>query len=195
MKKDTLKKYVIMIMGALVIGCGVGFVVYAALGSDAMTTFQSGLAATLGISLSAATLAANLIFLVLLFVIDRKRVSIDTALCPLCISAGVWLFSLFIPAVTAMPLRVLYMAVGIIVVGLGIGIGAQTDTGSNPYDGFVLAISEKIGKPYRLMRPVLDVFLLVIGILLKGSLGIGTIAAVLLQGTIAQFFITKLRRS
>ena len=46
------------------------------------------------------------------------------------------------------------MAVGITVVGVGIVIGAQSETGSNPYDGFILALSEKVGKPYRIMKTV-----------------------------------------
>jgi len=193
-KNKTFRSYLIMIISALIIGCGVGFVVYAALGADSMTTFENGLSVSLNIKLSLSALLANLLFLCLLFFADRKRVSIDTLLCPLFISAGVQLFLMVIPAVTAMALRVLYMAVGITVVGVGIGIGAQSETGSNPYDGFILALSEKVGKPYRIMRPICDSILLIAGILMKGSWGIGTIIAILFQGTIAQFFIGLFRK-
>lgn len=194
MKNSTFRNYLIMILSALIIGGGVGFVVYGALGADSMTTFENGLSVSLGMKLSLAALLANTLFIVLLFLMDRSRVSIDTLLCPLFISAGVQLFLMVIPEVSALPMRVLYMLIGMTVVGIGIGIGALSKTGSNPYDGFVMAFAEKIGRSYRIMRPICDSCLLVVGILLKGSWGIGTIIAILFQGAIAQFFISLFRK-
>ena len=81
------------------------------------------------------------------------------------------------------------MLIGIVVIGIGIGIGAQTKSGSNPYDGFVLTLSEKINKKYSLIRPVTDATLLIAGILLHGAWGVGPLMAVFFQGYIANIFI------
>ena len=139
MNKNLIKNYLIMIIGAMVIGVGVSFIVYGNLGGDAMTTFQQGISVFFQISLPTAQLIANAIFVVFLFLVDRKRVNIDTVLCPLFITLGCKLTLLVLPAVNTTVLKYVYMLCGITIAALGIGIGAQTKSGSNPYDGTVLA--------------------------------------------------------
>jgi len=194
MNKKIIRNYLIMIAGSLLIGCGVSLIVFAALGADALTTFEDGLTRLLHISLSVSTLIANLLFITLIFLLDRKRVSIDTLLCPLFISLGVKLFTAIFPNVSAMPLRVIYMLAGLVIISLGVGVGAQSPTGSSPYDGFVLAASIKSGKDYRLVRWTIDIITLLAGILLKGSWGIGTIMSIAFIGIIAKFFIEHLKK-
>ena len=72
MSKDVIKNYLIMIIGAMIIGIGVCFVVYGDLGGDAMTTFQQGLSVTLNIGLPTAQIIANGLFVVILFFLDKK---------------------------------------------------------------------------------------------------------------------------
>lgn len=194
MNKKIIRNYLIMIAGSLLIGCGVSLIVFAALGADALTTFEDGLTRLLHISLSVSTLIANLLFITMIFLLDRKRVSIDTLLCPLFISLGVKLFTAIFPNVSAMPLRVIYMLAGLVIISLGVGVGAQSPTGSSPYDGFVLAASIKSGRDYRLVRWTVDIITLLAGILLKGSWGIGTIMSIAFIGIIAKFFIEKLKK-
>ena len=189
-----VKSYLIMIIGGMVIGAGVALVVYGNLGGDAMTTFQQGLSITLGIELPIAQIIANALFVIILFLLAREKVNIDTVLCPLFITIGCKLAIMVLPEVNNIVLRYVYMVIGIIVVSAGIGIGAQTQSGSNPYDGTVLAVSEKINKPFSLVRPVMDAGLLLIGILLKGSWGVGTIAAMFATGYIAQIFIKLFKK-
>ena len=194
MKKGFIRDFLIMVLGAMTIGGGVVFIIYAGLGADAMTTLENGLYVTLNIPLSLSPLLANAFFLVLLFLLDKKRVSIGTVVCPFCITLGIEVFTLFIPEVSSMVLRVVYMFAGIVVVALGIGIGAQSPTGSNPYDGFILAVSDRIHKPYNTMRPCFDAVVLIAGVLLKGSWGIGTVLAITLTGVIGQFFMNLLKK-
>lgn len=189
MSKNVIKNYLIMIIGAMVIGVGVCFVVYGNLGGDAMTTFQQGLSVTLNISLPTAQIIANGLFVVILFFFDKKSVNIDTILCPLFITLGCKLTIFILPTITNLTLRYVYMLVGIVIVAIGIAIGAQTKSGSNPYDGTVLVLSKKINKSFSIVRPICDGVLLVIGILLNGSWGVGTIVATFATGYLANFFM------
>ena len=195
MNKNVIKNYLIMIIGAMIIGVGVCFVVYGNLGGDAMTTFQQGLSVTLNISLPTAQIIANGLFVIILFFLDRKSVNIDTILCPLFITLGCKLTIFILPTVTGLTLRYVYMIVGIIIVAIGIAIGAQTKSGSNPYDGTVLSLSKKIKKSFSIVRPICDAGLLIIGIILKGSWGVGTIVATFATGYIANFFMKLISKS
>ena len=187
--KKLVRDYLIMIIGAIVIGIGVAFIVSANVGGDAMTTFEQGLTLTFHISLPIAMIIANGIFVVLLLVFAKDNISIDTVLSPLFISAGSKVGLLFIPSIDNMVIRYVFFLIGLCIAGVGIAIGAQSETGSNPYDGFVLALSKKINKSYSIVRPVLDAGLLVIGILLKGTFGVGTFIAIFCMGPVANFFI------
>ena len=187
--KKLVRDYLIMIIGAIVIGIGVAFIVSANVGGDAMTTFEQGLTQTFHISLPIAMIIANGIFVVLLLVFAKENISIDTVLSPLFISAGSKVGLLFMPNLDDMIIRYVFFLIGLFIAGIGIAIGAQSATGSNPYDGFVLALSKKINKSYSIVRPVLDAGLLVIGILLKGTFGVGTFIAIFCMGPVANFFI------
>ena len=187
--KKLVRDYLIMIIGAIVIGIGVAFIVSANVGGDAMTTFEQGLTQTFHISLPIAMIIANGIFVVLLLVFAKENISIDTVLSPLFISVGSKIGLLFVPTIEGMVIRYVFFLIGLCIAGVGIAIGAQSETGSNPYDGFVLALSKKINKSYSIVRPVLDAGLLVIGILLKGTFGVGTFIAIFCMGPVANFFI------
>ncbi len=191
---ETIKKYLIMIVGAMVIGIGAAFIVGGNVGGDSMTTFEQGLMQTCNIALPIAMILANGIFVILLLIFSRENLSVDTILCPLFISLGSNIGVKFIPSVEGMVVRIIFLLVGIVICALGIGIGAQTTTGSNPYDGFVLAFSKKINQSYSIVRPVFDVCLLVLGILLHGTFGIGTFIATFCIGPVANVFIKGLSK-
>ena len=187
--KKLVRDYLIMIIGAIVIGIGVAFIVSGNVGGDAMTTFEQGLTLTFHISLPIAMIIANGIFVVLLLVFAKENISIDTVLSPLFISVGSKIGLLFVPTIEGMVIRYVFFLIGLFIAGIGIAIGAQSATGSNPYDGFVLALSKKTNKSFSVVRPVMDAGLLIIGVLLKGTFGVGTFIAIFCMGPVADFFI------
>ena len=187
--KKLVRDYLIMIIGAIVIGIGVAFIVSANVGGDAMTTFEQGLTQTFHISLPIAMIIANGIIVVLLLVFAKENISIDTVLSPLFISVGSKIGLLFVPTIEGMVIRYVFFLIGLFIAGIGIAIGAQSATGSNPYDGFVLALSKKTNKSFSVVRPVMDAGLLIIGVLLQGTFGVGTFIAIFCMGPVADFFI------
>ena len=187
--KKLVRDYLIMIIGAIVIGIGVAFIVSGNVGGDAMTTFEQGLTLTFHISLPIAMIIANGIFVVLLLAFAKENISIDTVLSPLFISVGSKIGLLFVPTIEGMVIRYVFFLIGLFIAGIGIAIGAQSATGSNPYDGFVLALSKKTNKSFSVVRPVMDAGLLIIGVLLKGTFGVGTFIAIFCMGPVADFFI------
>lgn len=195
MKKSFIKRLFVMIISGIVIGLGIAFFVKAELGADSMTTFEQGLSITLNIDLALCSIIANGLFAILTLLISAKELTIPTLIYPLFISLGIKLTNMFLPNISNDQLRIVYMFIGLVTIGLGIGLGSNCGCGNNPYDGFVLCLSKKINIQYKYVRMVLDAVILVVGIVLKGSFGIGTIVAIVLQGVIAQWFIDNLKKS
>ena len=188
------RRYLIMIAGSLIIGAGVAAVIAGDLGSDSMTTLEQGISRFLKIDMSLAPLIANGLFVLALLAVNRSRVSLDTLLCPFLITLGIKAANLMIPQVTGMAMRIVCLVLGYLIIALGIGVGAQSETGSNPYDGFVLALAERLNTDYRVVRWIVDIAVLLIGVLLGGSFGIGTFYAIAVTGITAKFFIELLKK-
>ncbi len=195
MSKHFIKKLIVMIISGIIIGLGIAFFVKAELGADSMTTFEQGLSVSFNIDLALCSIIANVIFVLLTLLVNAKALTIPTLIYPLFISLGIKLTNMFLPNVSSIEMRIVYMFIALIMIGVGIGLGSNCDCGNNPYDGFILCLSEKIKLQYKYVRMVLDAIILVVGILLKGSFGIGTIVAIVLQGTIAQWFIELFKKS
>ncbi len=195
MSKNFIKKLIVMIISGIIIGLGIAFFVKAELGADSMTTFEQGLSVSFNIDLALCSIIANVIFVLLTLLVNAKALTIPTLIYPLFISLGIKLTNMFLPNVSSIEMRIVYMFIALIMIGVGIGLGSNCDCGNNPYDGFILCLSEKIKLQYKYVRMVLDAIILVVGILLKGSFGIGTIVAIVLQGTIAQWFIELFKKS
>ena len=68
-------------------------------------------------------------------------------------------------------------------------IGSQFGTG--PRDGLMTGLARRTGGSLRLVRSGIEVTVLVIGWLLGGQVGLGTVAYALLIGPLTQFFLPK----
>jgi len=191
--RKYVRDYLIMIINSLVIGAGVALVVYGNLGADSLTTFEQGASVSTGLELSLCQMIINFSFAILLFVINRKKVSLPTFIIPFLIPLGLKLTMLFLQTVDNIIIRYVYMLGGIVVIGLGIGIGAQSEISNNPYDGLILTLSEKFKISFGVLRPIIDAVILAIGILLGGTWGVGTVIATFCQGFVANFFIKFLK--
>lgn len=195
MSKSYFHKFLIMLASGLVIGIGVFFSVSANVGTDPLTTFQQGLSNALRLELAICSFLSNVLFAFFIFIVDRKALKITDIVYPFIISAGIKLASYIPLPLHSMGLRVLYFAIALILIGFGIGLGVNSKCGNNPYDGFVLLISKKVNRQFKHIRILMDIMVLIIGIILRGSFGVGTILSMILQGAIGQFFIEFLEKS
>ncbi len=195
MSKSYFRRVLIMIASGLVIGLGIHLAVTANMGTDPMTTFQVGLSKTFKLDLALCSFMANVLFTVLSFIADKKSVSIIDLFYPFIISVGIKLTSWMVLPVNLMIYRYMYLLLALVVVGLGIGLGVNSQISKSPYDGFSVIISEKTNKQFKQVRLVIDIIMLIIGVALRGNFGTGTFISMILQGTIAQFFIDNLKKS
>ena len=195
-KSDFILNAIFMVVGSLLIGFGVAFVVAGNVGGDALTTLQVGISRKFHISVPSASLVTNIFSLSLLFMFFRKRISIATLCSPFLITLGNYLMS-FVTAtirLDIMLIRMICMLFGLVLIGIGIGIGAQSPSSSNPYDSLIIGLSEKFKISFSMTRIFVDAAVLIAGLLLKGTWGIGTIIAILLQGVLGEFFIRIFRK-
>ena len=83
------------------------------------------------------------------------------------------------------------LLVGIVVTALGMGLYIGAGLGPGPRDGLMTGIAAK-GFPLWLVRTVLELTALVIGWLLGGDVGVGTVLFAFGIGPLGHWFLARL---
>lgn len=191
-----VKKALLVLLGTMVCAYGICLVLASGVGVDPLTMFQQGLAKTLGVSVSAGNWIVNMSVLLLGFILNRRQVGWGSLITSFCMGPFIALWSPLTPvAPDSFVVGLLINALGVAVCGLGIAIYMLQDFGVGAMETMMTYFSDKFHKSYRLVRICMDCTWLVLGILLGGSLGVGTVIGAFGLGIALDFFcrlLTKL---
>ena len=130
-------------------------------------------------------------FVVLLFWLPlRERYGFGTLLNAVLIGVMIDVTVAVVPEAISTGRAVALMTVGILLNGVSSGMYIGANLGPGPRDGLMTAIARQ-GPSIRLTRVLMEVTVLVIGMLLGGTFGIGTMLYALLIGPLTQFFLPR----
>lgn len=203
--KEKLTRIIILFLGLTIAHLGVSLFLLANLGSDPFNVMIQGLSRTLATVIESPLLTHGnthvsvsiLIIIVLLFV-DKNYIKIGTLICMFCGGPIIDVFNTLLSNVitpeSTMFLRVVSNALGCIILACGMSIVIKSDAGTGPNDLVGVVISDKLRKKFSVIRMCVDAFFLVIGYLLGGAVGIGTVICLFLVGPVAGFFLPKSER-
>ena len=211
MKKaiNLIKRLVMFFVGMSIIQFGVALFLKTSIGSDSFTVFTEGLATVLNKTglkdLSIVHMitgraevtpgVANMIILIVLFIgiliVDRKRIKIGTLICVIGVGP---IIDLGVKAVSYFPIesanifvKMLLVLGGCFIIAVGFSIMSESDIGVAPNDIVPFIIKDKLNCQYRWVRIAFDATFLIVGFILCGKVGIGTIIAMLAIGPFIQF--------
>ena len=89
-----------------------------------------------------------------------------------------------------MIVRAASMLIGCVILAAGMSIVINSNAGTGPNDLVAVILSDKIEKvEFRWVRVGCDLFFVVLGFFLGGTVGVGTIVAVCLTGPLVQFWL------
>jgi uncharacterized membrane protein YczE len=120
----------------------------------------------------------------------RERYGLGTLLNAVIIGAVIDVTVLLIPEPISVWLDSLMLAGGILAIGLASGLYIGANLGPGPRDGLMTAIARR-GPSIRTTRWGLEIVVLVTGILMGGTFGVGTIAFAVFIGPLVQFFLPR----
>lgn len=206
---NLIKRLILFFVGMSIIQFGVALFLKTNIGSDTFTVFTQGLASTLdktelrnfGLVKFIAGKpevtpgVANMIILVVLFTaiicIERKRINIGTLICVVgvgpIIDLGVKVVSLFPVDSYNYFIRALLVVFGCFIIAVGFSVLSATNVGVAPNDIVPFIIQDKTKVQYRWIRIALDAGYLIIGFLLGGKVGVGTVISMVAIGPFIQF--------
>jgi uncharacterized protein len=170
-----------LIAGLFVFGAGEALLVASDLGNSPWTVFAEGIAVQTPLTVGAATVATS--FLVLLLWIPLKqRPGLGTVLNAVLVGVAIDVTLLALPDGAPLAVRIAEVGGGIALVAIGSAIYLGTALGPGPRDGLMTGLHRRTGRPVGLVRGAIEVTALVLGALLGGTFGLGTVAFALLIG-------------
>lgn len=184
-----------VIVGSMMMGASIDLFVQADFGLDPLSLFQAGLGSVLHISLGTTSQVLMISIIVLLFLIDRKRIGIGSILNSVLVGAFIkWFSPLICTGSQNTAERFLCLFAGLILMGAGIGTYVAAGLGEAGMDAMMMYLSGKLKKNVNVTRIVIDILLSVTGFLLGGKLGGATVVSMLVNGYIIQFTIELIGR-
>ena len=198
MKKEKfIPKLIFFLLGMAIIQLGVVIFLLSGAGSDPFTVFTQGLSKALSVSTGTANMIILVTLVIAIFIADRKQLKVGTFVLVLVVGhtidaimgilhrfgldTSLSNFNLFTKCVI--------VAISCIIIAIGFSFLVSTELGVAPNDLVPLIIRDKTNFQYRWIRIGLDLSFLVVGYLLAGVVGLGTIIAVLFTGPAIQFFM------
>lgn len=187
---DLGKRFANLLIGLVVFGLGVALMLQSGLGVPPWDVLHQGLANRFGLSVGSWSIIVSVLVLVAWLPL-RERYGIGTVLNAIIIGLAIDVGTSILPEPEPLGWRVAILATGILAIGFGSGLYIGARLGPGPRDGLMTGIS-KLGPSIRLTRTAIEVSVLVLGWLLGGTFGIGTIAFAMLIGPLVQIFLPLL---
>jgi uncharacterized protein len=172
-------------------GCAMACIYFSGLGSDPITTLIDGITFSLKVREGLATTIVNIIFFLFMIVFNRSSLGGATIISILFLGVfmdGSLLFLKYLLPFEIPFLGILFLSTfGSSLLGFAIGFYLSFDFGSTPPDSVPLWIWKKLKIRYRYCAWIFYSIGLIFGVLLGGTVGIGTIISLVIVGPIADF--------
>lgn len=153
----------------------------AELGNGPWTVLAQGVTTRTPLSIGAATFLISAIVLAL-WIPLREKPGLGTIANAVVIAAALQVGVLFLPHPDATWLKLAFVFGGVALIGLGSGLYLTTNLGPGPRDGWMTGIHNRFDIPVSRVRLGIEITVLVIGWLLGGTVGLGTVIFALLIG-------------
>lgn len=186
LRAGRLGRRIPQLLGGLVLyGVSLALMVRGALGLAPWDVLHSGFIRHVPITLGQAVVLFSFVVL-LLWIPLREKPGIGTVANAILVglSADATLALLAAPDGTAV--RIALMVAGVVLNGLATALYMGAQFGRGPRDGLMTGLARRTGLSLRLVRTGLEVAVVLLGLLLGGALGVGTVLYAVAIGPLAQ---------
>ncbi len=198
--KEELTRLLILLVGLTIAHLGVTLFLLSELGADPFNVLVQGIFRTLkqltgwrALTHGYTHAAICFIIIAALLIIDKSYIKLGTILCMVCGGPIIDFFTAMLSPLfqggLAFVIKLILLALGCVILAFGMTIVIKSDAGTGPNDLVAVVISDKLNKKFGTVRIITDISFVLIGFILGGSVGIGTIICALLVGPVAGFFM------
>jgi uncharacterized membrane protein YczE len=191
--RDTAARVVQLLVGLALYGIALAMLIRADLGVGPWDVFSLGLAVHLPMSYGMATIAVSALVL-LVWIPLRQRPGIGTLLNAVLVGPAADVGLLLIPEVDGLWAQVLLLAGGMVLLAFATGLYIAPQLGPGPRDGLMTGIVRITGWPVWIVRTLIEGTVLLLGWLLGGPVGVGTVVFAFGIGPLIGIFLPLFAR-
>ncbi|MCA0293291.1 MAG: hypothetical protein LCH82_17020 [Actinobacteria bacterium] len=177
-----------LLVGLTLYGVSMAMLLRSTLGLDPWDVFHQGVQSHWGVSFGTVVIVTSFVVL-LLWIPLRQWPGLGTILNSIVIGLATDATLRILDAPTGLLGRSALLLGGIVANGLAGALYIGSQFGPGPRDGLMTGLARRTGRSLRLVRTSLELTVLLLGWLLGGTVGIGTVLYALLIGPIVQFFL------
>ena len=188
---EKARRIVMTLCGVLIAGFSVGMFNFSAFGMDPFQVLAHGLAGRVPLGFGTFYMLLNLLMLVFIFFIDRRKIGLGTMINIFLLGYVVEFSSLMLENLIpgpSLPVRAAFLAVAVVFICLGSSLYFVGDLGVSTYDAVALILSEKSPVPFRYCRIGSDLVCTAAGYALGATVGLGTLVTAFFMGPVIEVF-------
>ncbi len=177
----SFKRVLILFFGLAIFGLGDGLIIQSGLGNAPWSVLAQGISLKSGLSIGTSTLIVGSLVLAL-WIPLRERPGFGTLSNIIIISLFIEIATNIFPKQSNILPGLIFTLVGIAMVGIGSSLYITCGLGPGPRDGAMTGLHQRTGVRVGRVRLGLEVVVSIVGALLGGTLGLGTLLFALLIG-------------
>ena len=189
MEKSYINKFIRLILGFIILGMGVGLMLFTNRGVDPASVLSTGVAKQFNTSFGMGNGLVNIVILAVIFFVDKSYINIASILSMFIMGPFVDITMKGLNSLAFMKVLVsnfyislLLVVLASFIMSVGLNLYSSAKLGFGAIDILSEILTDRIGVNYKYIRTAMDVLVVIIGYLLGGSFGLGTIIVSLTFG-------------
>ena len=191
MTKNLYIRWTFFFAGLMFLALGIALTIRGKLlGIAPWDVLHVGLFQNFGLTIGMWSIGTGLLLVLGTSLYSKRWPPIGTWLNMILIGLFTDVFLWLLPVVTNPIVQSIYFVSGVGIMGFGVGMYIASNIGAGPRDSLMLILVERTGWTVKRVRTLLEIVVAIVGWLLGGPVGIGTIIVALTLGYIVHFTLT-----
>ena len=197
--KSLIIRLLISLTGFVFSEFGIGCYYGCGLGTDPISVFVDGIHQASGLTYGQISTICNVILFVLIFLFERKHLGISTLIGTIIAGPLIDFFETMIRTnfpveTTPIEIKILILLAGLITTGIGAGLCIVCKMGIGNFQFIPLFLADHTNLDLKYCQMLSDASFFIVGLLLGGVVGIGTVVGVLFTGYVLDWTIRKMEK-
>ena len=195
MQRVTGWRWTFFIVGMMIMSLGITMSIKGQMvGTSPWDVLHVGLFKNFGLTIGTWSILTGLLIVGSTSLVLKEWPKMGTWLNMLLIGMFIDVFNWLLPSTDIYTLQIAYFIVGVFVLSFGCGMYIAPNMGAGPRDTLMMLLVEKFGGTIKTARMGIEVLVTILGWLLGGPVGVGTVIIALTSGYIVQYSLPYCRK-
>ncbi|MEO4055112.1 YitT family protein [Solibacillus sp. CAU 1738] len=190
MKEAFFWRWLFFIVGIIILSLGISLTIKGQIvGVGSWDVLHIGLAQSIGLTIGIWSIIIGVAIIAFDSILNKRWPLVGTVLDMLLAGIFIDIFNFLIPTFNSVWMQFFAFVSGFFLLGIGCGMYIVANLGAGPRDMLMLFIVHRFNWSVTFARTTMEVSVALLGFLLGGPVGIGTVLMALCLGPIVQFAI------